>query len=382
MSASLSWEALRQHAAKYRQLVVKQPLVLAEVESAIRWASYLAAGEPLTLLLLLHPDSASSFSTATKYNKTHVLSEFLYSSSNLLQLLNDSILRAAGSVKIDVPAAVVHLQTLLQVLEYTSVLAEFGANVYAPKLGKWIIIACFQVAKAVIKLLLLLKYNRGLQLANPLLPLDRRVVLIESQRTAVKNPAAPEPEASPSEDKEAGGTVVTLKRSGRVMRTLDQAPARDKRTWLLPTGDPRFKQLLDRTRRDAPPSSLTQHQTLAEVLHILRPVAHLACLGAFGSAAWTPFLVSLSMDLTSLKLLHEPHDKAWNMNESIELGQRSFSLLLYILRSPLYDQYTKQKILRMLSMLANRIPLFGRLITPMLSYLPEWQKTYFYVWTS
>jgi peroxin-16 len=294
-------------------------------------------------------------------------------------------------VRIDVPAAVEHLQTLLQVLEYTSVLAEFGANAFASKFGKWILIGCFQVAKAVIKLLLLLKFKQGLQLTNPVLPLDRRVDLISmynkksessSRSSDAQEANSAEPQANGSEAGD-GDSVVTLKRSGRVMRTLDQAPARDQRTWLLPNGDTRFKQLLQRTRKDAPPSPLTEHQTVAEVLHILKPVAHLGSMAVFGSMAWTPFFVSLGMDLASLKLLHEPHDKMWNMNESIELGQRSFALLLYVLRSPLYDRYTKEKILRILSTLSNRIPILGRLmISPMVSYLPEWQKTYFYVWGS
>ena len=322
---------------------------------------------------------------ASKYNKTHILSEFLYSSSNLLQLLNDSLLRKSANLKIDVPAAVEHLQTLLQVLEYTSVLAEFGANTFASKFGKWILIGSFQVAKAVIKLLLLLKFKQGLQLTNPVLPLDRRVDLLSLYKGRDNRDSQPQQEPAPGPESPDSGnsdSVVTLKRSGRVMRTLDQAPARDQRTWMLPNGDPRFKQLLQRTRKDAPPSPLSEHQTLGEVLHILRPVAHLSSMAVFGSMAWTPFFVSLGMDLTSLKLLHEPHDKMWNMSESIELGQRSFALLLYVLRSPLYDRHTKERIIRLLSGMSNRIPLFGRLISPMVSYLPEWQQTYFYVWGS
>ena len=35
----------RDYMERYRQFVVSQPLVMSEVESAIRWTSYLAAGE-------------------------------------------------------------------------------------------------------------------------------------------------------------------------------------------------------------------------------------------------------------------------------------------------------------------------------------------------
>lgn len=268
-----------------------------------------------------------------------------------------------------------------------------------------------------IKLVLLLKYRQGLQRSNPVLPLDRRGDLICLQRNhnanlnnnqhqlnaaagiASGSVASGNPSNTNTTDGESiigtdgsssaastaasscnNDSTVRLKRSGRMMRTLDQAPSRGQRTWMLPSTDTRFRQLLDRNKKDAPPSVLNDQQTIGEILHILRPVAHLGAMGIFGSTAWIPYFVSLGMDLSSLKLLHEPHDKIWTLSESIELGQRSFALLLYILRSPFYDRYTKERILKTLSLLADNIPLLGRLIRPMVDYLPEWQKTYFYVW--
>lgn len=301
-------------------------------------------------------------------------------------------MRKAADLQINANSVVIHLQTLLQVLEYTSVLTEYTANRFASDFGKWIIIGCFQIAKAVIKLILLLKFNQGLQTSSPVIPLDRRLDLICLQRNhnrtssnsqhLQKSADEEADDESPGPSSSGNTATVTLKRSGRVMRTIDKAPLRNQRTWMLPNSDPRFQQLLDRNRKDAPPTPLTEHQVWAEILHITRPVAHMASIGIFGPASWPPYLISLGMDLTSLKLLHEPHDKIWNMKESIELGQRSFALLLYLLRSPFYDRYTKERILRLLSSAANTIPIFGRLIRPMVSYLPEWQKTYFYVWGS
>lgn len=77
------------------------------------------------------------------------MSEFLYSSANILQLLNDQILRKTAGIRINVNATVGHLQTLLQVLEYTSVFMEFTANSFSTQLGKWIIITFFQVSRFV-----------------------------------------------------------------------------------------------------------------------------------------------------------------------------------------------------------------------------------------
>lgn len=41
----MSLSVLREYGAKYRQVVVSQPLVMSEVEAGLRWLSYLAAGE-------------------------------------------------------------------------------------------------------------------------------------------------------------------------------------------------------------------------------------------------------------------------------------------------------------------------------------------------
>lgn len=264
-----------------------------------------------------------------------------------------------------------------------------------------------------IKLVLLLKHKQGIQRQQPILPLDRRSDLTCLQRNHNANPSnnlrqlereaeieaealsqevheeeevlvedsgIPSPGSSDSGLESPEDTTQTLRRSGRVMRTLEKAPPRSKRTWMLPTNDYRFKQMLERNKRDAPPSPLTDQQVLGEVLHIIRPVAHLGAIASFGATAWAPWVLSLGLDAASLKLLHEPADKMWTLNESVELGQRSFALLLYLLRSPFYDRYTKERILRILSLLADNIPLFGRLIRPLVAYLPEWQKTYFYVW--
>lgn len=127
---------------------------------------------------------------------------------------------------------------------------------------------------------------------------------------------------------------------------------------------------------------------------------------AGGLDKWSPYMLSFSLDLVSLRLLHgnnfsvgrdnllnfmvrptrsaddpsDPVDDVWNWSEQIEIQRRYMSLFMYLLRSPFYDQYTKERVLRLLSLFANNIPLFGRLLRPFIAYLPEWQRVYFYVW--
>lgn len=60
--------------------------------------------------------------------------------------------------------------------------------------------------------------------------------------------------------------------------------------------------MINRSKANAPPTELDDNQVLAEVLHIIRPVAHLGAMAAFGQMAWTPYLLSLGLDVTSLKV--------------------------------------------------------------------------------
>lgn len=132
---------------------------------------------------------------------------------------------------------------------------------------------------------------------------------------------------------------------------------------------------------------------------------------AGGVDKWSPYAVSFGLDLLSLRLLQgsnfalgqknsvlnlitrhsvatsgaaddpsDPVDDVWNWSEQAEIQRRYMSLFMYLLRSPFYDQYTKERLLRLLSVFANNIPIFGRLLRPFVAYLPEWQRVYFYVW--
>ena len=226
-----------------------------------------------------------------------------------------------------------------------------------------------------IRLILLLRYNQGIQRHKLVAPLDRsRDLSLQTSSSEYSNGL------SVGSTEEIELSTFTLKRTGRVLRTIENAPPRPQRTWLSPQDNFQIKQILDKQKRTALPSNLSDIQLIGEVLHIIQPVAHLTAIAGFGVNSWTPYLLSLGLDVTSLRLLSDPPTKLWNFNERIELSKRSFALLLYLLRSPFYDKYTKQRILSIMRFMSDHIPIFGRLIRPLIEYLPEWQKTYFYVW--
>ena len=80
---------------------------------------------------------------------------------------------------------------------------------------------------------------------------------------------------------------------------------------------------------------------VAEILHILQPLAHLSSLAVFGQNSWKPLILSLVLDCSSLSL----HSQAECLTERErrELVRRRMALLFYLLRSPLYDRKSKVK---------------------------------------
>jgi len=138
---------------------------------------------------------------------------------------------------------------------------------------------------------------------------------------------------------------------------------------------------------DAPPSpedvtfpqDLTRSSMIAEVIHLMRPLTHLASMGVFGCSSWKPWLISLSMDLSSLHL----HSRVSRMSkkDKAEMTRRTYALCYYLMRSPFYDSYTKRRLLGMLNTFADRIPIIGNICGVLAQAIPEWQRTYSYMWT-
>lgn len=65
-----------------------------------------------------------------------------------------------------------------------------------------------------------------------------------------------------------------------------------------------------------------------------------------------------------------------------ELSRRCVSMLLYLMRSPFYDKYSKDRIASLLNGIGKNVPLTGTITNLILSYIPHWQETYFYMWST
>ncbi|XP_009997899.1 PREDICTED: peroxisomal biogenesis factor 16 [Chaetura pelagica] len=314
--------------------------------------------------LPFRPQLPAGLSPRPRGNIWRLNKSLLYSASNLLVLLNDWILRKELQRSLPVSLPQQKLLTWLSVLECVEVFAEMGTARVWGEMGRWTIIVLIQLAKAILRLLLLLWYKGGIQTSPPIVPLNR-----EQQQ-----PLHPQD----MEDNSLGKDQTYVgKRSSRVVRSLQNTPSLQSRHW----GSPQQREESQSRRAEEmnqPPTPLGLQETIAESIYITRPLLHLLSLGVWGQRSWKPWLLSAVLDISSLSLLSDLQDL--NRRERAELRRRTLLLLYYLLRSPFYDRYSEGRILLLLRLLADYVPGVGFVTRPLMDYLPAWQKIYFYNW--
>ncbi|XP_071528169.1 peroxisomal membrane protein PEX16 [Panulirus ornatus] len=322
---------------RYKKWITNNPQGASEMEAVVKWGSYILAG---------------------RLKHSTLLCEIVYSGSRLFEMFNDFLIK--GTLPRLTSKEGDRLKILLTVMEYVEVLVEVAAVQLWGEMGRWAVVSIIQLAKCIGRLLLVLRYKISVVPSPPIKPLDRRAAVKTKQQSFMDTTQGSSPE------------VIRLPRSGRVIRTLAGAPPIHQRTFIPPRppnnneNEPVITKVLS-----------TRHLA-AEALHILRPVCHLSSMYFFGQQSWAPWILSLGMDITSLKIYNE---SLLTSAEKAELAHRRINILYYLVRTPAFHAVTYKRIHYFLTTVGNRIPLARTVCHPLLDYIPEWQKIYAYTWS-
>lgn len=162
-------------------------------------------------------------------------------------------------------------------------------------------------------------------------------------------------------------TTFKLKRTGKVLRRVEGAPSIQHRDW---------KPLeIKSTDRDALLLSA------AEYVYICKPLVHLGAVGLFGYDDWRSWATALAMDCASIRLYYN-NRQLLSKEQKLELSKRCLMMCMYVMRSPFYDRVSRGKIEGTLGVLSRNIPFARHICKPLAKYIPVWQDTYFYMWSS
>lgn len=357
-------------AQSYEKLVIEDPEWVAKIESSLSFVSFVLPGH---------------------FRSSDIVSELVYFATKMLQLIHDLIYRRKFSAVHEfLWTEKTYLESALTTLEYTEAFLELGASRMWGEPGKWFMIFMLQIFKAVMKIILLYVYDSGIQSSPSLLFIREKSKLNEHDgATDDGSTKGRSPEDLENAWQEAQGSssrsetkkkpdVWSGKRSGRIVRSLKSAPPKGFRDWKMPAkpaDEPGHGMEYYKSN-----GQLSYTEKTAELAYILRPLAHLSSMFVFGESSWKPWLLSLAIDVSSIHQLQSK--KVLHKRERDEMMRRKASLLIYLLRSPFYDNYSKRKVISLLDSLAKWVPGMKLVSKPLKEYLPVWQKMYSHNWSS
>lgn len=350
----------------YSGYVAKNPEMIAQMEKTLKAISYIIEYIP------------------RDYDNFVFVSELLNSANSLFTYVNDCILKGTAKFQLgeNDPIQIVKLiERWIAIVEFTQAFVEMTAHRLGGRGARWAIVVLISLIKSAMRLVLLHGFKPHIQ-SHPIAKFLDRATLSQNPGDVTCNQPG----------KKSKPFVYVGRRTGHVMRTLDSTPVKDEKAiWEMSNSQAALG--LDGkavgSSFPTPPGSPTQlnkTERIGETLHILRPLIHLIGVGFFGDQSSIPWLAALVTDASSHTLL-SGHVRGklktslrFNSEERQELRRRALIIAFYLLRSPIYDRFTKTKILKVIQALCDHVPLARYVLEPVARYLPAWQQVYFYVW--
>ncbi|KAL0273052.1 UNVERIFIED_CONTAM: hypothetical protein PYX00_005820 [Menopon gallinae] len=272
------------------------------------------------------------FFASGRINNSIFLRECMNTLSKLFCLFNYQLMHSTG-----MPLLLTSnkIRVLLGILEYVEIVLEKSVQHLLGEKGRWTTITSLQLLKCIGKVTLVLRYKQKI-LCSPY-----AVDEVSSSENSSNNTA------NIVDNKNA----IQLKRSGRVIRHIFSAPPINHRFWKPPALNGGACAHLEAINEE----KVTQ--VIGELMYALKPVLQLGVMRKFGYRSWKSWSFSLIMDVVSLFLLNYSSQRAdscqrYTPRERGEIAKRRLLLLLYLIKSPYYERYSR-KYIKLFSLLPH-----------------------------
>ncbi|CAK8691740.1 unnamed protein product [Clavelina lepadiformis] len=332
----------------YVTFVTGNPALIEQVEKSLKASSYL-------------------FEALSKNYETSIfIAEIVSFSCNLFAYANSHLLNTKKFFSnSEANNLAEKIKQTLTVVEFSQAFVEITASRVGGPGARWAVITIICLIKVLLRCILLFLFDSGIQTSS--------LCSLTNTSTLMAKLSSTDQAAEESE------IIYVGRRSGHKMRTLASSTSR--------LGDVPGSGSSTSVLSALHTTRLTGSEKIGECLHAIRPLVHVMAVGVFGTKSFIPWLSALVTDSSSHVLLQRTIQStsskkrlSYNPEETRELQRRYANLMLYLLRSPVYDKFTGPKLLKTLNFLSDNVPLARYILEPFSKYLPEWQKVYFYDW--
>ncbi|KAI8343060.1 peroxisome membrane protein [Chlamydoabsidia padenii] len=358
----------------YEEGLIKNISQITTIESALRSLSYILPG---------------------RFHDAELASQALYSGLNLIGLYHNSILRRAANQAIkDAKVSGIDesqfnkyirfwdnqssthrmISKILSVIAYTQILMEMGLvrKGYGGKRHyQWV--AGLEAIKALLRLTLFRLTNH-------------RMILYPNHLERDVDPAKLDPQRQQQ--------VFTFHWTGR--RTGKQVPfiattigmndgSQQQTTKYTDVNDYLMAKVLTAEKLRQPKEMVHIMSSLSrfgQVAYILRPLIYVLAILKWGRRSWTPWFLSLVVDLLSNQALWRGYTCSDGRSTMMPLEKKEYHRRLkllpyYLLKGAFYTRITRPKLERLCNRMENK-PLVNMATGVLRDYLPLWENIYFY----
>ncbi|KAG0346176.1 Peroxisomal membrane protein pex16 [Podila humilis] len=357
---------------KYESFIFKNASQISSIESTLRSLTYILPG---------------------RFDDADLASEALFSTLNLLGIYHDTILtkHVASLPASHRPTPSPHnrytrdwqghsltykrVALALTIIQYTEVLIEMGVQKKWGAQHKWRVVTALEAFKVAGRVALMRLTNK-------------RMIVYPVHTERDVDPSAladlAEAQLSVKESHWTGArTGNTRLQLSAVQKTVGKKGTSDITEFLLSkvlTPD------VVRKPRDLV-GMLNGLGSFGEYMFILRPLIYVLAIRKFGQKSWYPWFLSLAIELSSRSCLKTAlaargggSGRAGSSGtplEKDEMKRRLWLLLYYVLRSPFYDRFTKERLHKFTES-ASKKPLISLVGGIVKDYQPLWESVYFY----